>query len=71
MKTNLLSKKIKNRYVFSALTIFSAIGLHAQISTFPWTETFEDNSPTRSGWTQVYENKQHVLDIRIFCNHRK
>jgi len=55
MKTNLLSEKIKNRYVFSALTIFSAIGLHAQISTFPWTETFEDNSPTRSGWTQVYE----------------
>jgi len=55
MKTNLLSEKIKNRYVFSALTIFSAIGIHAQVSTFPWTETFEDNSPTRSAWTQVYE----------------
>lgn len=55
MKTNLFSGKIKNRYVFSALIIFSAIGLHAQISTFPWTETFEDDSPSRSGWTQVYE----------------
>lgn len=55
MKTNLFSEKIRNRCLFSVLTVFSAIGLHAQISTFPWTETFEDDSPTRSGWTQVYE----------------
>ncbi len=55
MKTNLFSGKIRNRFLFSVFTVFSAIGLNAQISTFPWTETFEDNSPTRSSWTQVYE----------------
>lgn len=55
MKTNLFSEKMKNRYLSSVLTIFSAIGINAQISTFPWTETFEDSSPTRSAWTQVYE----------------
>ncbi|WP_312901744.1 T9SS type A sorting domain-containing protein [Chryseobacterium taichungense] len=55
MKTNLLFGKLKNRYAFSIFSVFSAIGLHAQISTFPWTETFEDNSPTRSSWIQIYE----------------
>lgn len=25
------------------------------MKTFPWTETFEDNSPTRGDWTQIYE----------------
>lgn len=28
----------------------------AQVSTFPWTETFEDASPTLSLWTQVQES---------------
>ncbi|MDQ0593174.1 hypothetical protein QFZ37_001543 [Chryseobacterium ginsenosidimutans] len=55
MKTNLLLKKMKNRYFFSVLAIFSAMGAKAQLSTFPWTETFDDDSPTRSGWTQIYE----------------
>jgi hypothetical protein len=55
MKTNLSFGKIKNRYLFSMMTIFSTMGLNAQISTFPWTETFEDDSPTRSSWTQVFE----------------
>ncbi|MFC3158839.1 Por secretion system C-terminal sorting domain-containing protein [Chryseobacterium arachidis] len=55
MKTNLLGRKLKNRYLFPVLTVFSAIGVHAQISSFPWLETFEDDSPTRSAWTQVYE----------------
>ncbi|TVQ12241.1 MAG: choice-of-anchor D domain-containing protein [Bacteroidetes bacterium] len=25
------------------------------ISSFPWTETFEDDSPSRAGWTQINE----------------
>lgn len=28
----------------------------AQVSTYPWTETFEDASPTLSLWTQVQES---------------
>jgi|GEM_PF-5033856 len=27
----------------------------APISSFPWTETFETSSPSRSGWTQIQE----------------
>ncbi|WP_345200278.1 T9SS type A sorting domain-containing protein [Chryseobacterium ginsengisoli] len=46
---------MKNRYLFSILSVFSAMSVEAQISTFPWTETFEDSSPTRSSWTQIYE----------------
>ena len=29
--------------------------VNAQVTTFPWTETFEDASPTRAAWTQIYE----------------
>lgn len=38
----------------AVLCLFT-IGINAQVSTFPWTETFEDNSPTRAEWTQIYE----------------
>ncbi|ROI00403.1 T9SS C-terminal target domain-containing protein [Chryseobacterium daecheongense] len=55
MKTKLLFKKMKNRYLFLFLAVFSVSAVKAQVSTFPWTETFEDSSPTRPGWTQIYE----------------
>lgn len=29
---------------------------NAQVTTFPWTETFEDVSPTVSQWTQIVES---------------
>jgi hypothetical protein len=55
MKTNLFSVKLNNRHFFMIMAIFSAMGVKAQVSTFPWTETFEDDSPTRSSWTQIHE----------------
>jgi len=55
MKTSLFFKMMMNRQFFSFLLMFFAIGLNAQISTFPWTETFEDSSPTRASWTQIHE----------------
>lgn len=51
---NLFLKTLK-KHVFIVLLLASAIGTNAQISTFPWTETFEDSSPTRAAWTQIYE----------------
>lgn len=54
---------MKKNYIFSA--IFNKFGIaifllttslaNAQITTFPWTETFEDSSPSRAEWTQIYE----------------
>jgi hypothetical protein len=55
MKTSLFFKMMMNRQFFSFLLMFFTIVFNAQISTFPWTETFEDSSPTRASWTQVYE----------------
>ena len=55
MKTNLLSMSLRNRYFFPAILAFLSIHSQAQVTSFPWTETFEDNSPTRSSWTQIYE----------------
>lgn len=55
MKTSLFFKIMTNRHFFSFLLMFFTIEFNAQISTFPWTETFEDNSPTRSSWTQIHE----------------
>jgi hypothetical protein len=55
MKQNLLFKKMKNQCSFLVLAIFPVMGIKAQVSTFPWTETFEDSSPTRSSWTQINE----------------
>lgn len=54
MKTKLFSEFFIKRLSL-AVTIFAAIGINAQITTFPWTETFEDNSITRGNWTQIYE----------------
>ncbi|WP_445431477.1 T9SS type A sorting domain-containing protein [Chryseobacterium indoltheticum] len=54
MKTKLFSKFVSKR----TLLAFAVLGIsfmNAQITTFPWTETFEDNSPTRASWTQIYE----------------
>lgn len=55
MKTNLFFRIVMNRHFFSFLFMSFTIGLNAQISTFPWTETFEDSSPTRASWTQIHE----------------
>lgn len=55
MKTTLFSKNLKNRYFLPAILTFLSVTSQAQISSFPWTETFEDSSPTRSSWTQIYE----------------
>ncbi len=38
--------------IFAAL--FAVACINAQISVFPWTETFEDDSDTRDLWTQQY-----------------
>lgn len=46
---------MKNRHLFPFLAVFSLAAVKAQVSNFPWTETFEDSSPTRSSWTQIFE----------------
>lgn len=38
-----------------AFTLGAATGANAQVTSFPWTESFEDTSPTREQWTQIYE----------------
>lgn len=60
MKTTLFSKNLKNRYLLPAILAFLSIGAKAQVTSFPWTETFEDDSPTRSGWTQIYETNNMI-----------
>lgn len=42
------------KLLFSAILITGLC--NAQISSFPWTESFEDASPTLSQWTQVQES---------------
>ena len=42
---------MKNTLLF--LTLISAF-INAQVSTFPWTETFEDTSPTQPQWVCEY-----------------
>ncbi|MFL9833554.1 T9SS type A sorting domain-containing protein [Chryseobacterium terrae] len=54
MKTKLFSKILSKRLYF-AVALFGIGLFNAQITSFPWTETFEDNSPTRGDWTQIYE----------------
>lgn len=51
---------MKNHYnvkrpLLASLFMAFAIGASAQISTLPWNENFEDSSPTRAQWTQIYE----------------
>lgn len=52
---NLFFAPHKRQFFLTVVLLILAIGANAQISTFPWMETFEDNSPTRSSWTQIYE----------------
>ncbi|MDQ8142615.1 T9SS type A sorting domain-containing protein [Chryseobacterium sp. CFS15] len=54
MKTKLFSKFVLKR-TYLAIAVLGISFMNAQITTFPWTETFEDNSPTRASWTQIYE----------------
>jgi hypothetical protein len=54
MKTKLFSEILSKRLCI-AMAILGFTFSNAQITTFPWTETFEDNSPTRGDWTQIYE----------------
>ncbi|WP_315056480.1 T9SS type A sorting domain-containing protein [Chryseobacterium indoltheticum] len=54
MKTKLFSKFVSKR-TFLAIAVLGISFMNAQITTFPWTETFEDSSPTRASWTQIYE----------------
>jgi hypothetical protein len=46
---------IKRQSFLTVVLFVLAFGANAQISTFPWMETFEDNSPSRGAWTQIYE----------------
>ncbi|WP_146185847.1 Ig-like domain-containing protein [Flavobacterium album] len=41
-------------FLLITLLTFTA-GMNAQITSFPWTETFNSDSPTRASWTQIYE----------------
>jgi hypothetical protein len=36
--------------------IFVSVLIDAQVTTFPWTETFETDSPTAPSWTKIYES---------------
>lgn len=54
MKTKLFFKFVSKR-TYLAIAVLGISFMNAQITTFPWTETFEDNSPTRASWTQIYE----------------
>jgi hypothetical protein len=55
METNLFFKIVVNRQFLVFLLVFLSMGFNAQISIFPWRETFEDNSLTRASWTQIHE----------------
>lgn len=48
-------KNIKRKLLLAVTFFFFTQSFHTQVSSFPWTETFEDNSPTRSSWSQIYE----------------
>lgn len=54
MKLQLLSKIVSKR-TYLAIAVLGMTFASAQITTFPWTENFEDSSPTRASWTQIYE----------------
>jgi hypothetical protein len=54
MKTKLFLLKEKLYFSFFATLLLVTVA-NAQITTFPWTENFEDSSPTRASWTQIYE----------------
>lgn len=58
-----MKNTLRNQQFFSVIgkrlllmvSLMALTGMNAQVTSFPWTETFEDNSPTRSQWTQIYE----------------
>lgn len=54
MKLKLFSKSLF-KSIYTSISVLAIVIVNAQINTFPWTETFEDNSPTRASWTQIYE----------------
>lgn len=46
------------------LAAILTIGIvQAQVNTFPFFEGFEDNSPTRTAWTQIYETNNMSWDF--------
>lgn len=55
MKQNYYEKLFSKSFFMAFPFLFFALGLNAQVTSFPWTETFEDSSPTRDAWTQIYE----------------
>ncbi|MES2747247.1 MAG: T9SS type A sorting domain-containing protein [Bacteroidota bacterium] len=59
MKKNYSQKlffaSLRKQFFLTLVLFVFTVGTNAQISTFPWTETFEDSSPTRASWTQIYE----------------
>ncbi|MGV9004132.1 T9SS type A sorting domain-containing protein [Flavobacterium sp.] len=50
----LFRTSIRKKLFFVSL-LLGAVSINAQVTNFPWTETFEDNSPTRASWSQIYE----------------
>ncbi|KMQ65163.1 hypothetical protein ACM46_13365 [Chryseobacterium angstadtii] len=36
--------------------LFTTTLINAQVTSFPWTETFETDSPTATSWTKIYES---------------
>ena len=50
MKKHLLTLKT----LLSTAAIVMVSNAYAQVNSFPWLETFEDSSPTVSGWTYEY-----------------
>lgn len=45
----------KNYFLCILFFMLFSSGISSQISTLPWTETFEDDSTTRADWGQIYE----------------
>jgi uncharacterized protein YjdB len=59
MKRNLLQQMahsiIRNVSLTAIILIAAGTGACAQVTTFPWTENFENSSTTRPQWTQIHE----------------
>ncbi len=55
MMQNYNQKSVKKQLFLSLFLLMFSLGVTAQITSFPWTETFEDNSTSRADWTQIYE----------------
>lgn len=55
MTQNYNQNSVKKHFFLTLFVLIFSLGATAQISSFPWTETFEDNSTSRADWTQIYE----------------